>query len=48
MHYDIEEGEAELRLSNLLSIVLHHFPSAGPKQLHALAYLGCTHEAGTS
>ena len=27
---------------------LHHLPSVGPKQLCALAHLGCTREAGTS
>ena len=31
-----------------LTSVFHHFPSVGPKQLCALAYLGYTHEAGTS
>ena len=25
----------------------HHLPRVGPKQLCALAHLGCTHEAGT-
>ena len=28
--------------------VLYHLPSVGPKQLCALAHLGCTREAGTS
>ena len=28
--------------------VLYYLPSVGPKQLCALAHLGCTREAGTS
>ena len=28
--------------------VLYHLSSVGPKQLCALAHLGCTREAGTS
>ena len=31
-----------------LTSVFHHLPSVGPKQLCALAHLGCTREAGTS
>ena len=31
-----------------LTLVFHHLPSVGPKQLCALAHLGCTREAGTS
>ena len=31
-----------------LTLVFHHLPSGGPKQLCALAHLGCTREAGTS
>ena len=31
-----------------LTSVFHHLPSVGPKQLCALAHLGCTCEAGTS
>ena len=30
-----------------LTLVFHHLPSVGPKQLCALAHLGCTREAGT-
>ena len=40
-------GKAELHISKLTSVVLHLF-SVGPKQLCALAHLGCTLEAGTS
>ena len=40
--------KAELHLLKLTS-VFHHLPvSVRPKQLCALAHLGCTHEAGTS
>ena len=28
--------------------VFHHLPSVGPKQLCALAHLGCTRKVGTS
>ena len=31
-----------------LTSVFHHFPSVGPKQLCALAHLGCNCETGTS
>ena len=47
VQYIIRRGEAELRILELTS-VLHHLPSVGPKQLCALAHLGCTREAGTS
>ena len=48
MQYNIEQGEAELRISKLTS-VLHHLPSSvGPKQLCALAHLGCTLKANYS
>ena len=46
-HYIIRWGEAELHISKLIS-VFHHLSSVGPKQLCALAHLGCTREAGTS
>ena len=39
---------AKLRTYIKLTSVFHHFPSAGPKQLCALAPLGCCHEAGIS
>ena len=38
-------GETELHIYNLKK---HHLPRVGPKQLCALANLGCTHEAVTS
>ena len=47
VQYIIGQGEAELRILELTS-VFHHLPSVGPKQLRALAHLGCTREAGTS
>ena len=47
IHYDIKREEAKLRILKLAS-VFHHLPSVGPKQLCALAHLGCTREAGTS
>ena len=31
----------------ILSSVFQHLPSVGPKQLCALAHLGCTHKVGT-
>ena len=40
-------GKAKLRILELTS-VFHHLPSVSPKQLCALAHLGCTREAGTS
>ena len=46
-HFDIRREEAKLRILKLAS-VFHHLPSFGPKQLGALAHLGCTREAGTS
>ena len=39
-------GEAELCISKLASL-FHYLPCVGPKQLCALAHIGCTHEAGT-
>ena len=39
-------GKAELRILKLAS-VFHHLPSVGPKQLCALAHLGCPREAIT-
>ena len=47
IHYDIRREEAKLRILEIAS-VFHHLPSVGPKQLCALAHLGCTREAGTS
>ena len=38
-------GEAELHIYNLKK---HCLPRVGPKQLCALAHLGCTRAAGTS
>ena len=31
-----------------LTLVFHHLASVGPKQLSALAHLGCSHKVGTS
>ena len=45
--YIIRQSQAELRILELTS-VFHHLTSVGPKQLCALAYLGCTREAVTS
>ena len=39
-------GEAKLRIYNLKK--KFHHPRVGPKQLCALAHLGCTRAAGTS
>ena len=47
IHYDIRREEAKLCILKITS-VFHHLPSVGPKQLCALAHLGCTREAGTS
>ena len=47
IHFNIRREEAKLRILKLAS-VFHHLPSFGPKQLCALAHLGCTREAGTS
>ena len=47
MHYNIPQGEADLRLSKLTS-VSNHLPSVGPKQLCALSHQGGSREAGTS
>ena len=47
IHYDIRREEAKLSILKIAS-VFHHLPSVGPKQLCALAHLGCTREAGTS
>ena len=30
------------------SLVFHHLPTVGPKQLYELAHLGCTQETVTS
>ena len=47
IHYDIRREEVKQSILKLAS-VFHHLPSVGPKQLCALAHLGCTREAGTS
>ena len=47
MHYDIWQGKAEMHVLKL-TLVLHHHPSVSPKQLCALAHLGCTPELVTS
>ena len=47
IHYDIRREEAKRRILKPAS-VFHYLPSVGPKQLCALAHLGCTREAGTS
>ena len=41
------QGEAELCISKLTS-AFHHLPSVSPKQLCALAHLGCIRKTGTS
>ena len=43
-------GKAEMRILNFKTTwsEFHHLPRVGPKQLYALAHLGCTHESGTS
>ena len=43
-------GEAEVRILNFKTTwsEFHHLPRVGPKQLCALAHLGCTRAAGTS
>ena len=47
VQYIIKRGKGELRILELTSI-FHHLPSIGPKQLCALAHLGCTRKVGTS
>ena len=47
IHYDIRREEVKQSILKLAS-VFHHLPSVGPKQLCALAHLGCTHEADNS
>ena len=47
IHYDIRREEVKQSILKLAS-VFHHLPSVGPKQLCALAHLGCTREASTS
>ena len=44
------QGKAEVRVLNFKTTwsEFHHLPRVGPKQLCALAHLGCTREAGTS
>ena len=46
VHYDIRQGKAKLCVLKLTS-VSHHLPSVIPKQLCALAHLGCTCKVGT-
>ena len=41
IHYGIKREEAKQCILKLAS-VFHHLPSVGPKQLCALAHLGCT------
>ena len=43
-------GEAEVRILKFKTTLseFHHLPRVGPKQLCALAHLGCTLAAGTS
>ena len=43
-------GEAEVRILDFKTTwsEFHHLPRVGPKQLCALAHLGCTRAAGTS
>ena len=44
------QGEAKVRILNFKTTwsEFHHLPRVGPKQLCALAHLGCTRAAGTS
>ena len=44
VHYIIRQGKAELLISEITS-VFYHLPSVIPKQLCALALLGCTRKA---
>lgn len=46
-HYNINQGEANLRILKLTSM-FYHLPRVGSKQLCALAHLGYTREVGTS
>ena len=43
-------GEAEVRILSFKTTwsEFHHLPRVGPKQLCALAHLGCTRAVGTS
>ena len=45
LRYSVRQSRAALIK---LTSVFHLFPTVGPKQLCALAHLGCTREAGTS
>jgi len=48
VQYVIRQGKGKLHILELTQ-VFHHLPRIGPKQLCALAHLGCTHEpSGTS
>ena len=47
VHYIIRQGKVDLRILEL-TLVFHHLPSVGPKQLCALAHLGSTRAVGTS
>ena len=47
VQYIIKQGEAKLCIVELTS-VFHYLPSVDPKQLCALAHLGCTNKADTS
>ena len=44
------QGEAKVRILSFTTTwsEFHHLPRVGPKQLCALAHLGCTRAAGTS
>ena len=45
--YNLKQGKAKIHSLELTS-VFHPLPSVSPKQLCALAHLGCTCEVGTS
>ena len=44
VQYIIRQGEAKLHILEFTSS-FHHLPSVGPKQLCALAHLGCNRES---
>ena len=46
IHFNIRREEAKLCILKLAT-VFHHLSSVSPKQLYALAHLGCTREVGT-
>ena len=47
VQYIIRQGKAKLCILELTS-VFHHLSSVGPKQLCALAHIGCTPEVDIS